>query len=229
MKALLIFAPEQVRLPRAEQQQHEAADECPRTLLLEDTLNADVIDGLYLQIFQSRSIFRRFIGKYIPPAILQVLIVYKLRQRYDVVVSWDDRFALIYAFLLRLTRSRSRHVAILSWMPPPKKAFMLKMVQKGIDRIILWSQTQGISWLSSLVSLLKGLWSFLILWIRTSGDRWMKSLIVFARLATQTAIMLLLSRRCVDSLCHAMWLRVFSFWNITRATGEQQARVWRRS
>ncbi len=142
MKALLVLAPEQVRSPRAEQRQHEAADECPRTLLLEDALNADVIDSLYLQEFQSRSKFRRLLGKYIPPVLLQALIVYKQRRRYDIVVSWDDRFALVYALLLRLTRSRSRHVAILSWMAPRKKAFVLKLAQKGIDRIILWSQTQ---------------------------------------------------------------------------------------
>jgi glycosyltransferase involved in cell wall biosynthesis len=47
---------------------------------------------------------------------------------------------LIYSFLLVLTRSRSRHVAVLSWMAPPMKAFALKFVQKRIDRIIMWSQ-----------------------------------------------------------------------------------------
>lgn len=105
-------------------------------------MDADVIDGLYLETWQSRLKFMRFFCKFIPILLLQALIVYWHRRRYDVVVSWDDRFALIYAFLLRLTRSRARHVAILSWMVPPKKAFALKFVQKGIDCIILWSQTQ---------------------------------------------------------------------------------------
>ncbi len=109
---------------------------------MEDTLDADVIDGLYLQTLQARSPFIRLLYKFMPIVVLQALIVYRLRRRYDVVVSWDDRFALIYASLLRLTFSRTRHVAILSWMAPPKKAFVLKFAQKRIDRIVLWSQTQ---------------------------------------------------------------------------------------
>ncbi len=142
MKTLLVLAPEQERMHRAEQQRSEAADESPRVLLLEDVLHADVIDGLYLQALQSRSGFMRFLCKFLPIVLLQALLVYRQHRRYDVVVSWDDRFALIYAFLLRLTRSSARHVAILSWMAPPKKAFALKFVQKGISRIILWSETQ---------------------------------------------------------------------------------------
>jgi len=142
MKTLLVLAPEQKRIQRTEQQQSEAADESPRISLLEDILDADVIDGLYLETWQSRLKFMRFFCKFIPILLLQALIVYWHRHRYDVVVSWDDRFALIYAFLLRLTCSRARHVAILSWMAPPKKAFVLKFIQKGFDRIILWSQTQ---------------------------------------------------------------------------------------
>jgi glycosyltransferase involved in cell wall biosynthesis len=143
MKALLVLTPAHQHFQRAEQQQREAAGECPRESLLEETLHADVIDGQYLQDLRRCSLFTRFFYKLLPLVLLQALIVYRQRHRYDVVVSWDDSFALIYAFLLRLTRSRSRHVAILSWMPPPKKALALRLVQKGIDRIILWSQIQS--------------------------------------------------------------------------------------
>ena len=48
---------------------------------------------------------------------------------------------MIYAFLLTLTRSRSRHVTIVSWIAAPKKAFVLRFVQRGIDRIIVWSRS----------------------------------------------------------------------------------------
>jgi len=141
MKTLLIFSPEIRHFQRAEQQSREAADQSPRYSLLEDALNADVVDGSYLQ---SLSWFMGLLHKlfFIPIPVVQALEVYRRRHHYDVVISWDDRFALIYAFLLMLTRSRSRHVAILSWMAPPKKAFALKLVQKGIDRIIVWSQNQ---------------------------------------------------------------------------------------
>ncbi len=142
MKTLLVLAPEEKRIQPIEQRKREATDEDPRVSLLEDALDADVIDGLYLQTLQARSSFTRLLGKFMPIVVLQALIVYRLRRRYDVVVSWDDRFALIYACLLRLTFARTRHVAILSWMAPPKKAFVLKFAQKRIDRIVLWSQTQ---------------------------------------------------------------------------------------
>ena len=143
MKTLLVLPPERQHFRLTEQRQKEAADKCPQESLFEETLNADVIDARYLQSWRSRSLFTRFFYKIIPLLFLQALIVYQQRRHYDVVISWDDRFALIYALLLRLTRSRSRHVAILSWMPPPKKALTLRLVQKGIDRIVLWSQTQS--------------------------------------------------------------------------------------
>ena len=141
MKTLLVFAPEQQRLPDAEQQRREAADEVPHHSLLEESLNADVVDHQYIQEWRSRSLFTRLFYKLLPLSLLQALIVYGLRRRYDVVVSWDDRFALFYAFLLTITRSRSRYVALLSWMAQPKKAFVLKLLQNAIDRIVVWSQT----------------------------------------------------------------------------------------
>jgi glycosyltransferase involved in cell wall biosynthesis len=139
MRTLLILAPEVRHLDHTEQHKREAADECPRISLLEDTLSADVLDGAYLQ---SLSGLPRMLCKLLPAPIVQAWMAYRRRRRYDVVISWDDRVAVIYAFLLKLTRSRSRHVAILSWMAPPKKAFTLKLVQKHIDRIILWSESQ---------------------------------------------------------------------------------------
>ena len=139
MKTLLIIAPEARHAERAVQYRREAADESPRHSLVEDTLSADVIDGAYLEALSG---FSRILCKLFPAPVVQALQAYRLRHHYDSVISWDDRVALIYAFLLMLTRSRSHHVAILSWMFPPKKTFALKLVQKHIDRIILWSQSQ---------------------------------------------------------------------------------------
>jgi len=142
MKTLLVVSAKIPSLPYAERKQIEAAGQHPRASLLEETINADVIDNQYLCDFQSRSKFTWLISKVLPPPFLQALIAYWMRRRYDVVVSYDDRFALIYAFLLRVTRSRSRHVAIIATIEPLMKAFLVKLFQKGIDRIILWSQTQ---------------------------------------------------------------------------------------
>ena len=100
-------------------------------------MNADVLDSIYLQSLPG---FLRSLYKFFPVSVARALEAYRNRNRYDVVISWDDRFALIYAFLLAFTQSRSRHVAILSWMAPPSKARLLKMAQRGMDRIIVWSQ-----------------------------------------------------------------------------------------
>src|SRR5437764_6089052 len=118
MKTLLVVTPELPYLSRAERKRKEAADELPQGTPFEETLNADVIDAEYLDDLRSRSLVIRFFSKLLPLPLLQALIAYRVRHRYDVVVNWDDRVALIYAFLLRLTHSPSRHVAIPSWMPP---------------------------------------------------------------------------------------------------------------
>src|SRR5690348_3855976 len=108
MRTLLILAPEVRHLERAEQHKREAADESPRISLLEDTLSADVIDGSYPQ---SLSGLPRVLYKLLPAPVAHAWIAYRRRRHYDVVINWDDRVAVIYAFLLKLTRSRSRHVA----------------------------------------------------------------------------------------------------------------------
>jgi glycosyltransferase involved in cell wall biosynthesis len=96
------------------------------------------MDGSYLESLSGLS---RVFYKVVPAPIAQALEAYRRRRHYDVIVSWDDRIALIYAFLLMLTRSRSRHVAVVSWMAPRRKAGILRLVQKHIDRIIVWSRT----------------------------------------------------------------------------------------
>jgi glycosyltransferase involved in cell wall biosynthesis len=138
LKTLLVIAPNVKRFPAVHQQQREAADESPRFLLMEHALNADVIDQRYLQ---SLPRVRRFLYRFLPVAVAQALEAFRLRHRYDVVVSWTDHFALMYALLLKLAQSRAPHVAILTWMAVPKKAFLLARVQKYIDRLIVWNQT----------------------------------------------------------------------------------------
>jgi glycosyltransferase involved in cell wall biosynthesis len=125
------------RLPNADQRRLEDAGERPRTLLLEDQLSADVLDAAY---FAGLSRPLRLFYRRLPGWLAQTLEALRVRRRYDVVVTWDDRVALLYAFLLGMIRSRSRHVAIVSWMGPVKKGSMLRRVQKRIDRIVVWTR-----------------------------------------------------------------------------------------
>lgn len=140
VRTLFVMTPRPGRLPEAEQLQREAADLSPRFTLFERILNAEAIDEYYLQRLPriKRSLYRLF-----PVPLVQALEAFRRRGLYDVVLSWDDRFALIYALLLKLTWSRDRHVAILSWMAPPRKAFILRLVQTHVNRIVVWSQTHA--------------------------------------------------------------------------------------
>ena len=139
MRTLLIF-PGLHHFRLIEQQAREANDASPRASLFQVALNGDVLDDLYLRSHaRFADLLRRL--HFIPAGLVKALVAFRHRREYDVVVTWDDRFALIYALLLMLSRSRSRHVAILSWMAPPKKAFALRFVQKHMDRVIVWSQS----------------------------------------------------------------------------------------
>lgn len=138
MKTLLIFSSHIRHIERAEQHRREAADESTRVSLFDDTMNADVINGSHLAALTG---FSRFLSKLLPASLFQALEAYGRRRHYDAIISWDDRVAVLYALLLLLTRSRSRHVAMLYWMAPPIKGLLLKLVQKHIDRIIVWSQS----------------------------------------------------------------------------------------
>lgn len=136
MKSLLVVTLETPRAAADVQRRNEAAGTSPRGSLLEDRLHADVIDGYYLRALPR---LRRALYRPLPKVVVQALEAFRLRKRYDAVVTWDDRVAVIYAALLMLTRSRSRHVALITWMAKFPKSLLLRLVQKRIDRIIVWS------------------------------------------------------------------------------------------
>jgi glycosyltransferase involved in cell wall biosynthesis len=117
----------------------EAADAHPRHLHFEDTLSGDVLDSGFVQTAPR---VRRLIYRRLPPWVCEVLEVYARRRRYDAVVSWSERSALLFALLLKLTFSRTRHVTLVYWVSPPKKALLFKLVQSHIDHIVTWSTVQ---------------------------------------------------------------------------------------
>lgn len=137
MKTLLVMSATLERLPEAEQRRLEDEGKRPRTLLLEDQLSADVLDAAY---FARLPRPLTLLYRPLPGWLKQTFEALRIRRRYDAVVTWDDRVALLYAFLLGLIRSRSRHVAIVSWMGPVKKGNMLRRVQKHIDRVVVWTR-----------------------------------------------------------------------------------------
>jgi len=141
MKTLLIVSPETAPIPHDDAQRKRERDgNFPRVSLLEEALNADVIDRASLDAISGP---RRALYRPLPPWVIQTLEVWRRARHYDAVVTWDDRVALLYAGLRRLTPGRKPpHIAIVSWMAPAKKGLALSLAQRGIDRIIVWGGLQ---------------------------------------------------------------------------------------
>jgi len=114
----------------------EREDASPRAALFEDELNADM---LYESSLMNAPAFYRFFYRRLPVTVAQVLEAYRIRKRYDAVLSWSDPHGLLFSFILKITFSRTKHVAMLSWISKPRKAKILKLVNSHMTRIILWT------------------------------------------------------------------------------------------
>lgn len=116
----------------------EDADRRPRASLYQKTMNSDMMNEQFLN---NAPFWRRFIYKFIPTLFAQILETYFLRKKYNIIISWSDPHALLLALLLKLTRTKTPHIALMFWISKPKKAAILKRVHTSIDRIVLWTST----------------------------------------------------------------------------------------
>jgi glycosyltransferase involved in cell wall biosynthesis len=138
MRTLTILTTGLKKADRRELLRKEEADESPRATLFEIALNADLLEERFLQAAPR---IRRLFYACIPKVIAQVIEAYCIRHNYDAVISWSDPHALLFASLLKLTRSRTPHIALMFWISKPRKAAILKRVYSHIDRIVLWTST----------------------------------------------------------------------------------------
>jgi glycosyltransferase involved in cell wall biosynthesis len=139
MKTLLLVSSGVSRPERSELLRQQEADLIPRVLSLPDALHADVLDGRYLA--SVRSPVAR-LSRRAPVFAQQILEAFRSRSRYDAMVSWSEQLGLPLAGLLRFVPKRPAHLGIFSWISKPKKAVVLRAVQKGFDRLILMSTAQ---------------------------------------------------------------------------------------
>jgi glycosyltransferase involved in cell wall biosynthesis len=138
MKTLTLVT-EISRPDRAALLRGETAGDHPRVLLFEDRLNSDMLAGNALR---TAPVPRRWVYRLVGRYAGQVLEAYRRRRSYDAVLSWGEPLSLFFALLLKLTGSRTRHIALMYWISPPKKALLLRVVHSHIDRIITWSSVQ---------------------------------------------------------------------------------------
>lgn len=117
----------------------ENADRSPRLSLYQRELNSDMLDEKFLQTIPK---WRKIIYKFLPIVLQQVIEAYLICHRYDLVVTWAERLAYPFAFLLKITNRRVPHITLNSWISNPKKYKFLKLTISHIDRILLWSSVQ---------------------------------------------------------------------------------------
>ena len=127
------------RLPLAEMERLEAADLAPRESLYPRELQSDMID---LSEIDHVGGARGFVYRRLPSGLALALLAFGRRRRYDAVVSWAEHFGLPFAALLKATGARVPHVGLFSWISVPKKAAVLRRVQRQIHRLVLWSSGQ---------------------------------------------------------------------------------------
>ena len=114
----------------------ERQDASPRASLFEDQLHTDM---LYESTLMKAPLFYRFFYRRLPITVAQVFEAYRIRKRYDAVLSWSDPHGLLFSFLLKVTRSCTKHIAMLAWISKPRKAKILKRVYSHMSKIILWT------------------------------------------------------------------------------------------
>jgi glycosyltransferase involved in cell wall biosynthesis len=117
----------------------DADDNSPRASLFPQTLNADSLGEDFLVGVPSRL---RFFYGLLPRVVAQVIEAYRTRRGYDAIISWSERRALFLALILKVTRSRMPHVALMYWLSKPKQALFIRVVHTHIDKIITWSSFQ---------------------------------------------------------------------------------------
>jgi glycosyltransferase involved in cell wall biosynthesis len=108
--------------------------------VLADRLGADSLDRSHVQ----RSGILRRLKRFIGVAPLQAWVAFRQRSRYDVIVTDGEHIALPLALLLKLARSRVRHVTIGHRITAAKKRpwFTLLRAHSNVDRIALHSSHQ---------------------------------------------------------------------------------------
>ena len=112
-------------------------DELPDVLTAH--LHATPVDEAYLLAQPGR--WGRLL-RHVPMSLAQALVALRERRNYEVVLTWNEPATYILALLILLTRARMTHVSVHSWISKPKKALPLRLLHRGITRVVIPPPTQ---------------------------------------------------------------------------------------
>lgn len=128
-----------MRLSTEELEKKEQAGESPRVTHFAKVLNSDLLDERFLQTLPAE-IRKRY--SHLPIFAAQISEAYRIRNRYDAIISWSEKLGIPFALLLKITGKRLPHIGLFSWISGAKKAYLLKSTQSHFDRIVLMSSAQ---------------------------------------------------------------------------------------
>ena len=78
----------------------------------------------------------------LPLPVAQAAVAFSLRHSCRFVLTWSEPATLLYALLLVLSRSDAPHVSVHCWITKAKKAVPLRLLQRGITRLVVPAPTQ---------------------------------------------------------------------------------------
>lgn len=139
MRTLFLISKGMDKLSDEEIKFLEQRDLCPRTSLLEEELNTQLLDERYLQTVP---FVRRMMYKLLPVNAALILEAWIIHRRYDAVLSYYERVGLPFAYLQKIFSSDTPHVLLTTWLSSDAKVWFLKRVHKTLAKILTWSSVQ---------------------------------------------------------------------------------------
>jgi len=124
----------------------EKQNRMPRVKLLEDKVSATVLDERYL-LKQTPGI-RRAIYKHIPAHIAQIIEVFFIQHKFDIILSQSEKVAFPLSYLMKILRLKIPHVVIISRITSvdekqsQRKKWFLKQIKEYVSKFLIWSKVQ---------------------------------------------------------------------------------------
>jgi glycosyltransferase involved in cell wall biosynthesis len=140
MKTLALTRPMHDSLSVEALHKLEDEDAYPRVTLLDRTLGTE-------KPFTSEPLALppplRPMRRFIPDPLVKAWFAYQNRRSFDVILTWGETYAVAYALVLAITRSKDvPHVAFLGHLSYSRVRLFLRLCRSRIDHVITWTSVQ---------------------------------------------------------------------------------------
>jgi len=139
MKVLTLVSPWSPQPSLKEMLRDEELGRSPRQSLYQHALGSVNVDRSY---FQQLPAWKRRLYRLLPQEIARAIEGYLQRTKYDAVVTWSESLTIGFALLLKITRRKFPHVALVYSISRTKKAWSLRAVASHVDRFVMWTSHQ---------------------------------------------------------------------------------------